>query len=99
TTSAQDGGDRRMRNDSPNPRGRRRARNIIIGAAVVAAVGASTAYLATANADEAAPGKVEAENWSAQQGARTENTADSGGGKNGGWLADGDWMQYNNVTI
>ncbi|MEV0567536.1 DUF1996 domain-containing protein [Dactylosporangium sp. NPDC050588] len=88
-----------MRNYSQNPRGRRRARNILIAATVVSAVGVSGAYLATANADEAAPGRIEAETWSAQNGARTENTADSGGGKNIGWLAAGDWLQYDNVTV
>ncbi|GAA2394667.1 DUF1996 domain-containing protein [Dactylosporangium salmoneum] len=79
----------------------RTAKRVIIGAAVVAAVAAASGiYLATASADEIGAGtKLEAEAWSAQSGAQTENTADAGGGKNVGWLANGDWMRYDNVTL
>ncbi|TJY40657.1 carbohydrate-binding protein [Cohnella pontilimi] len=38
--------------------------------------------------------KVEAENFIAQQGIQTENTADAGGGQNVGWTDPGDWMEY-----
>jgi endoglucanase len=40
------------------------------------------------------PGKIEAENYSAQNGIQTENTADAGGGKNVGWQDNNDWMDY-----
>ena len=40
------------------------------------------------------PGKVEAENYSSMSGVQTENTSDAGGGKNVGWIDNGDWMQY-----
>jgi endoglucanase len=41
------------------------------------------------------PGKIEAENFTNQNGANTENTEDAGGGLNIGWLSDGSWMDYN----
>ncbi|WP_432824787.1 DUF1996 domain-containing protein [Dactylosporangium sp. CA-092794] len=78
----------------------RRKTRVLLGAAVVVALGASGIYIAAASAGEINPAaKLEAESFSAQSGARTENTGDTGGGKNVGWLADGDWMQYDNVTI
>jgi beta-glucanase (GH16 family) len=40
------------------------------------------------------PAKIEAENYSAMSGIQTENTADSGGGQNVGWIESGDWMDY-----
>ncbi len=40
------------------------------------------------------PGKIEAENYIEQQGVQTENTGDSGGGLNVGWIDNSDWMQY-----
>jgi hypothetical protein len=39
-------------------------------------------------------GKIEAENWSAMNGVRTETTYDLGGGLNVGWIDQGDWMDY-----
>ncbi|MGI5241523.1 DUF1996 domain-containing protein [Dactylosporangium sp. CA-139066] len=94
-----------MRTDSgrvgPDRPARRRATRVLLGAAVVVALGATGGiYLANASADEVgAAGRIEAENFSAQSGAQTENTADTGGGKNVGWLASGDWLRYDNVTI
>ncbi|MBN1410059.1 MAG: carbohydrate-binding protein, partial [Spirochaetales bacterium] len=44
------------------------------------------------------PGKIEAESYSAMSGIQTENTTDSGGGLNVGWIDAGDWMEYN-VTV
>ena len=78
----------------------RRARVTLAGAAALA-VAATGIYIATASADEVVtPGtRVEAESFSAQSGAKTENTGDAGGGRNVGWLASGDWMQYNDVAI
>ena len=40
------------------------------------------------------PGKVQAENYSAMNGIKTEGTSDTGGGLNVGWIDAGDWMDY-----
>nr|WP_295927124.1 carbohydrate-binding protein [uncultured Dyadobacter sp.] len=40
------------------------------------------------------PGKIEAENYTAMHAVDTESTADTGGGQNVGWIADGSWMDY-----
>jgi Domain of unknown function (DUF1996)/Carbohydrate binding module (family 6) len=78
-------------------RGRRR---VIAAAAVVTAVGASGVYIATADAAETVvPGRLQAEAYSAQSGARTEKTGDADGGRNVGWLANGDWLRYDNVRV
>jgi alpha-L-fucosidase 2 len=47
------------------------------------------------------PAKIEAENFVSQSGIQTEQTGDTGGGLNVGWIDDGDWMEYainNNTT-
>jgi endoglucanase len=38
--------------------------------------------------------QLEAEHYTAQQGVKLEDTTDTGGGKNVGWLDAGDWMKY-----
>jgi endoglucanase len=38
--------------------------------------------------------RIEAENWSGMSGVQTENTSDAGGGKDVGWIENGDWMNY-----
>ena len=40
------------------------------------------------------PGKIEAENYSSQEGLQTENTSDTGGGKNLGYTDVGDYAEY-----
>ena len=83
-----------------DPRKRRRTTRVVLGAALATALGASVIYLANADAGETAvPGRLQAEAYSAQSGAKTENTTDAGGGKDVGWLADGDWLEYKNVTV
>ncbi|HYG38576.1 MAG TPA: carbohydrate-binding protein [Cytophagales bacterium] len=42
---------------------------------------------------------IQAESYSAMAGVQTENTTDAGGGTNVGWIDNGDWMAYNNITI
>lgn len=42
----------------------------------------------------ALPGTLEAENFCAMQGIQTENTTDTGGGMNVGWMDAGDWLSY-----
>jgi endoglucanase len=38
--------------------------------------------------------RIEAENYSNMSGIQTENTQDAGGGKDVGWIDNGDWMDY-----
>ncbi|MEU5785906.1 DUF1996 domain-containing protein [Micromonospora lupini] len=81
-------------------RKRRRLARTTLAAAVVAALGGSAIYIAGAQAEEVAvPGRVQAEAFAAQSGAQTESTGDADGGRNVGWLADGDWLRYDNVSI
>ncbi|MEU4620726.1 DUF1996 domain-containing protein [Actinoplanes sp. NPDC023801] len=83
-----------------DPRRRRRTTRLVLGTAVVATLGASGVYIATAGAVEVAPpGTLQAEAYAAQSGAGKENTSDTGGGENVGWLANGDWLEYRGVTI
>ncbi|MBB5211290.1 carbohydrate-binding protein [Microbulbifer hydrolyticus] len=42
---------------------------------------------------------LQAENYSSAAGVQLENTADTGGGQNVGWIDTGDWMAYNSITI
>ena len=83
----------------PRPR-RRKSTRIVLAAAVAAALAGSGIYIANANAAETVvPGRVQAESYAAQSGAQTEDTGDADGGKNVGWLADGDWLRYDNVDL
>jgi hypothetical protein len=79
---------------------RRRTSRIVLTVGVVAALVGSGVYIANANAAETpVAGRLQAEAWAAQSGARTENTADADGGKDVGWLANGDWLRYDNVDL
>ncbi len=40
------------------------------------------------------PAKIQAESYTKQQGVRVENTSDSGGGKNVGYIDTGDYLEY-----
>lgn len=42
---------------------------------------------------------IQAENYVASYGIDTENTTDTGGGLNVGWIDAGDWLAYNAITI
>ncbi|MER6625945.1 MULTISPECIES: glycoside hydrolase family 16 protein [unclassified Streptomyces] len=44
-------------------------------------------------------GTIQAESYDGQSGVITENTSDSGGGRNVGALANGDWLQFKGVTF
>jgi hypothetical protein len=46
------------------------------------------------SASQAIPGIVQGESYSAMSGVQTETTADANGGKNVGWIDQGDWMDY-----
>lgn len=51
-------------------------------------------------AQQAVPGKIEAESYSAMSGIGTETTTDVGGGLNVGWIDNNDWMDYSvNVSV
>ncbi|MGA5302286.1 DUF1996 domain-containing protein [Nucisporomicrobium flavum] len=79
---------------------RRRLTHIVLAGAVTAALGASGVYIAGASADETTvAGRLQAESYAAQSGAQTEGTGDADGGKNVGWLADGDWLRFDGVAV
>lgn len=40
------------------------------------------------------PCQIQAEEFTAMSGISTENTLDTGGGKNVGWIDDNDWLEY-----
>jgi hypothetical protein len=42
---------------------------------------------------------IQPESDNAQSGTQTEATTDTGGGQNVGWIAYGDWVQYNTVNF
>ncbi|MDG4809846.1 DUF1996 domain-containing protein [Micromonospora sp. WMMD1120] len=87
---------------APPDRARRRRRitRLTLAGAVAAALTASGIYIAGAQAEEVVvPGRVQAEAFAAQSGAQTENTGDADGGRNVGWLANGDWLRYDGVAI
>jgi Glycosyl hydrolase family 26/Carbohydrate binding module (family 6) len=42
---------------------------------------------------------IQAENYSNMSGVQTENTTDSSGGTNVGWIDAGDWMSFSNISI
>lgn len=42
---------------------------------------------------------IQAENFFANNGVQLENTTDSGGGQNVGWIDANDWMAFSNITI
>jgi hypothetical protein len=84
----------------PRPPQRRRTLLALIAVPIAGAI-ATTAILTPAAGAEQADiaGVVQAEAWSAQGGARTENAGDTGGGRSAGWLANGDWMRYDGVDL
>lgn len=42
---------------------------------------------------------IQTESYDAQSGTQTETTTDTGGGQDVGWIANGDWLQFNNVNF
>jgi beta-glucanase (GH16 family) len=42
---------------------------------------------------------IQAESANAQSGTQTEPTSDAGGGQNVGWIANGDWLRFDNVNF
>jgi hypothetical protein len=78
----------------------KRKTRLILAATITGALAASVIVVANAGADEVAtPGRVEAESFAEQSGAQVEGTSDTGGGKNVGWLGNGDWLRFDDVTV
>jgi hypothetical protein len=51
-------------------------------------------------AQQAVPGKIEAESYTTMSGVGTETTTDTGGGLNVGWIDNNDWLDYSvNVSV
>lgn len=48
---------------------------------------------------QAATVTVQAESYAAQSGVTLEATSDTGGGQNASYLADGDWLRFDNVDL
>ncbi|MFI6477779.1 glycoside hydrolase family 16 protein [Nonomuraea sp. NPDC050663] len=42
---------------------------------------------------------IQAESYQAQSGTALEATSDTGGGQNVGWIANGDWLRFDNVNF
>jgi Carbohydrate binding module (family 6) len=60
---------------------------------------ASEAPTTTPPAGVDAYAALQAEAADAQQGTQTEDTTDTGGGKNVGWIAGGDWLRFDDVNF
>jgi len=58
---------------------------------------AAAAPSTPAGVDAFAP--LQAEAAAAQQGTQTEDTADAGGGKDVGWINNGDWLRFDDVNF
>src|SRR3954449_8104719 len=67
-------------------------------AMVAAALTVAALVLAPGTA-EAATVTVQAESYAAQSGTQLEATADTGGGQNVAYLANGDWLRYDGVDL
>jgi Carbohydrate binding module (family 6) len=59
----------------------------------------SAAPSPTTGGGTGAYGTIQAESYNAQSGTQTETTMDTGGGLDVGWIANGDWLQFNNVDF
>jgi carbohydrate binding protein with CBM6 domain len=68
---------------------------------------ASPAASPSASLSAAAPGPagvdayqpIQAEDPAAQNGVEFQDTADTGGGRNAGWIAAGDWLRYDRIDF
>ena len=81
-----------------SPHGRRNLRRVLLGSALAGTLVAGVIAAASSSA-AAATLTLQAESYSAQSGAELETTADTGGGQNVGYLANGDWLRYDNVDF
>lgn len=67
--------------------------------ALVVALAATLSLTVSTQRAQAATVTVQAESYAAQSGVALEATADMGGGQNAAFLADGDWMRFDNVDL
>lgn len=74
----------------------RRRQSLLAGSLAAAVIGSIALVSGTA---QAATATIQAESYAAQSGVVLEATADSGGGQNAAYLANGDWMRYDNVDL
>jgi hypothetical protein len=71
----------------------------LVGVVTAVVIGAVTVTNASAAEETIPAGAIRAESFNEQHGVQLEGTMDVGGGKNVGWLANGDWMRYNGVDL
>ncbi len=70
------------------------------GAMVIDSVAVSTRPAAAGGTGgTSATSTIQAEGFSAQSGTGTEGTADTGGGRDVGWIGNGDWLRYDSVDF
>jgi hypothetical protein len=77
----------------------RAVRRAALGVALTGALVTGGLAAASGSASAATTVTVQAESYAAQSGAQLEPTADTGGGQNVGYLANGDWLRYDNVDL
>ncbi|WP_329274881.1 DUF1996 domain-containing protein [Streptomyces sp. NBC_00691] len=71
----------------------------LLAGALAVVLAAALSVTLTARTAWAAAVVVQAESYAAQSGAGVEATADTGGGQNVAYLADGDWLRFDAVDL
>ncbi|MGW0032671.1 DUF1996 domain-containing protein [Streptomyces sp. NPDC003314] len=71
----------------------------LMAGALAIALAAALGITLTARTAWAATVVVQAESYAAQSGVGVETTADTDGGQNAAYLADGDWMRFDDVDL
>ncbi|WP_433728051.1 DUF1996 domain-containing protein [Actinoplanes sp. CA-051413] len=74
-------------------------RRAALGVALTGALVAAGLAAAAGSASAATTVTVQAESYAGQSGAQVEPTVDTGGGQNVAYLANGDWLRYDNVDL
>ena len=78
---------------------RTRRSRTLLATSLTAALMSVVGMVAMAGSAEAAVTVVQAESYAAQSGVQLEPTADAGGGQNAAYLANGDWLRFDNVDL
>ncbi|WP_448320098.1 DUF1996 domain-containing protein [Streptomyces sp. CO7] len=71
----------------------------LLAGALTVVLAAALSLTVSAQQAQAATVTVQAESYAAQSGVVLEATGDTGGGQNAAFLADGDWMRFDNVDL
>ncbi|MGX1267333.1 DUF1996 domain-containing protein [Streptomyces phaeoluteigriseus] len=71
----------------------------LLAGALAVVLAAALSLTVSAQQARAATVTVQAESYAAQSGVVLEATGDTGGGQNAAFLADGDWMRFDNVDL